>query len=384
MNNNCNWKNTYIDNLDYIPSEKQNKFYKNAYKSNTTTKANNFYSKNYQKYRNYQKENFINNFQFSPNSLESEHYKSFYPKNYMKSKKYYSNGYNNDEYYNYPSNKNNDFFNYENSINNNYNNEINEVQKEEKKLSFDSEISTNNSENLLNDEKTENNYEKEKPKKFGIKSIPHPQRKKNHGSCYISGKKLLPYQQKKEDKNFFKKERKLSISSNQNNFDSAKHSISTLNTSSSSYKEKEKNVFNEEKNITNKNENQIDELIIKDDNIMKNDNNNNVQKNKFDNNIEVEKFQPINPYLENTEILKVNVKTSKNETVIFKLRRFDDLFLTIKLFCEINSIDEKFIKPFIIKSLCTLNTIYQLYNSQISNEDIFVLKKIKKINDIEK
>ena len=70
-----------------------------------------------------------------------------------------------------------------------------------------------------------------------------------------------------------------------------------------------------------------------------------------------------------------------NRTVVFKLRRFDDLFLTIKLFCEINSIDEKLIKPLIIKSLCTINTIYQIYNSSISSENISILKRIKNIND---
>ena len=55
----------------------------------------------------------------------------------------------------------------------------------------------------------------------------------------------------------------------------------------------------------------------------------------------------INPIVENTEILEVNVKIAKDKSVVFKLRRFDDLFLTIKFFCEINSIDEKFIKYYL-------------------------------------
>ncbi len=85
----------------------------------------------------------------------------------------------------------------------------------------------------------------------------------------------------------------------------------------------------------------------------------------------------INPFTENTEILNVNVKISKNKSVIFKLRRFDDLFLTVKLFCEINSIDEKFMKPIIIKALCALNNIYQVFNTQIDENNI---KRIKMIN----
>lgn len=92
----------------------------------------------------------------------------------------------------------------------------------------------------------------------------------------------------------------------------------------------------------------------------------------------VEKYQG-NPDFENTVILNVNVKISKDKTAVFKLKRYDDLFLTIKLFCEINSIDEKLIKPLIIKSLSTLNTIYQVMNSKLNNEQINLLKKVKNI-----
>ena len=84
-----------------------------------------------------------------------------------------------------------------------------------------------------------------------------------------------------------------------------------------------------------------------------------------------------NPAFENTVILNVNVKISKDRTAIFKLKRFDDLFLTIKLFCEINSVDEKLIKPLIIKSLSTLNTIYQIMNSKLDEHQINTLKEIK-------
>ena len=160
----------------------------------------------------------------------------------------------------------------------------------------------------------------------------------------------------------------------QNNFDSAKHSISTLNTSSSSYKDKD--VLNEEKKNINSNEIKTNEFNLNECN-----NDTNVMKNKFDeiaNQNQNNKCQEINPIFENTEILKVNVKLSNNQIVIFKLRRFDDLFLTIKLFCEINSIEEKFIKPIIIKSLCTINTIYQIYNSQVSSENLDILREIKK------
>jgi hypothetical protein len=93
--------------------------------------------------------------------------------------------------------------------------------------------------------------------------------------------------------------------------------------------------------------------------------------------------QCMNPLIENTEILNIKVKIEKNNYVIFKLRRFDDLFLTVKLFCEINSIEEKLIKPIITMVLCGLNTIYQIYNTKLEINNIHILKKIKNSENID-
>ena len=72
----------------------------------------------------------------------------------------------------------------------------------------------------------------------------------------------------------------------------------------------------------------------------------------------------------------MNVKISKDKIVVFKLRRYDDLFNTVKLFCEINSIKEDLIKPIIIKSLEALNNIYKIYNWKMSKDDINQLNLI--------
>ena len=107
---------------------------------------------------------------------------------------------------------------------------------------------------------------------------------------------------------------------------------------------------------------------------------NNEPYNKF-NSVNNELITPImNPIVENTEILQVNVKIAKDKNVVFKLRRFDDLFLTVKLFCEINSIEEKLMKPIITKALCTLNSIYQVYNTQLDSKNIKVLQMLKIFN----
>jgi hypothetical protein len=55
---------------------------------------------------------------------------------------------------------------------------------------------------------------------------------------------------------------------------------------------------------------------------------------------------------ENIEVLGVKVKLTTNKKVWFRLKRYDDVFETIKVFCEINKIDDSLIKPLIIKSLC--------------------------------
>jgi len=93
--------------------------------------------------------------------------------------------------------------------------------------------------------------------------------------------------------------------------------------------------------------------------------------------------QSINPLIENTEILKIKVKIEKDKYLLFKLRRFDDLFLTVKLFCEINNIEEKLMKPIITMILCGLNSIYQIYNTKLDIDNIKILRLVKSYNNID-
>lgn len=344
-----NLKKRGFKNYDYRPY-KDNQIKYNKYDK---------YSSKHYKIEKYQKNNQLieinsNNLkndkdkeiQYAIQLINIEDTTSFYPKNYIKDESPPVDNTNNDSHLIYISlNNNKDFSISENSkfYNNNKKNE-NESQ------SFKHNIG--------------------KLKKFGIKSIPLPKVKKGKEAYFISRKKIQFYQNNiEEEENNFIKDRKLL---NNNNFDSAKHSISTLNSSSSSSC-KEKVRKNDEKKAY-VNENQIWEF-----NFDNNYQNNKIIKNKFENNSEI----GIKQNIYNTEILNVNIKISKNKNVVFKLRRFDDIFFTAKLFCEINSIDEKFIKPIIIKTLLALNTIYQVMNCQISSECISLLKKIKNINKFE-
>ena len=81
---------------------------------------------------------------------------------------------------------------------------------------------------------------------------------------------------------------------------------------------------------------------------------------------------------ENTEILEINVKMSETQILTFKIRRYDDMFKTVKIFCEINKLDIKLIRPFIIYIIRALNSIYGIYNLNLNYDEIEFLKDIKK------
>lgn len=105
---------------------------------------------------------------------------------------------------------------------------------------------------------------------------------------------------------------------------------------------------------------------------ISNKNNNGYSYNKF-----TEAWKIVNNENENTVILEIYVKINHHETALFKLKRYDDLFLTVKLFCEINHIDETLIKPIIIKALQAINSIYKAMNYNLSIDDKHELFHIK-------
>ena len=80
---------------------------------------------------------------------------------------------------------------------------------------------------------------------------------------------------------------------------------------------------------------------------------------------------------ENTDILEIYVKISEKKTLLFKIRRYDDMFKTVKIFCEINKLDTKLIRPIIIYIIKALNSIYGIYNLNLKSDEIKFLKYIK-------
>ena len=80
---------------------------------------------------------------------------------------------------------------------------------------------------------------------------------------------------------------------------------------------------------------------------------------------------------ENTDILDIKVKVAQNKTLNFKIRRYDDMFKTVKIFCEINKLDIKLIRPLIIYIIKALNSIYGIYNLRLRRDEIEFLKELK-------
>ena len=81
---------------------------------------------------------------------------------------------------------------------------------------------------------------------------------------------------------------------------------------------------------------------------------------------------------ENTDILEINVKVSQTDILTFKIRRFSKWFPIFFIICEINKLDIKLIRPFIIYIIRALNSIYGLYNLNLKKDEIEIIKDIRK------
>lgn len=82
---------------------------------------------------------------------------------------------------------------------------------------------------------------------------------------------------------------------------------------------------------------------------------------------------------ENTDILSINIKVSKDECLVFKIRRYDDMFKTVKMFCEINHLDSSLIRPLIISIIKALNAIYGVINMEICQNEITFLNQFRAV-----
>ena len=140
-------------------------------------------------------------------------------------------------------------------------------------------------------------------------------------------------------------------------------------------------------NIVIYNNNQYQNLysILNSYNIVKNMNNSFLPQNNFNNlfskNEENEQNENnhiiIDPKKENTCILEINLKVAKDKSYNFRLNRFDDLFETVQIFCQINDLSYNLYIPIIVNIMKALNSIYGIYNMKLSKKEIDELKILK-------
>jgi len=72
---------------------------------------------------------------------------------------------------------------------------------------------------------------------------------------------------------------------------------------------------------------------------------------------------------ENTIILTVKIKVGKNDIRSFNLKKYDDLFVSLEKFVNINKINQELVKPLVTKIFKTLNKIFWLINNKIGIYD---------------
>ena len=80
---------------------------------------------------------------------------------------------------------------------------------------------------------------------------------------------------------------------------------------------------------------------------------------------------------ENTVILEINIKISKDKIFNFKLRKYDDMFQVTKEACINNGISEDYINFFVLKIIKALNSIYGIYNLSLKEHEIKFLNDLK-------
>ena len=111
----------------------------------------------------------------------------------------------------------------------------------------------------------------------------------------------------------------------------------------------------------------------------KNLGNHNRQKSNrdFSNNNKINSKEKSNG--ENTVVLEIVIKVSKNENKIFKLRRYDNLFLKFEKFAESNNISQDLIRPLLSQIFGCLDKIFSVINNKIGNYDKEYLNSLNKL-----
>lgn len=85
------------------------------------------------------------------------------------------------------------------------------------------------------------------------------------------------------------------------------------------------------------------------------------------------------PQNDNTCILEIYLKLPKNQNLYFRLKRFDNLFETVQIFCQINELNSNLYFPIVINIMKALNSIFGIYNLKLNQKEINELEFFKEM-----
>ena len=172
-----------------------------------------------------------------------------------------------------------------------------------------------------------------------------------------------------------------------NNSNDDKIDLSNFNSnnsikSGSGSEKTEKSISNTEsiKTSSNKNVKSTDSTNGKNEKKIKNANNNitnGFQKKKYYNKFNSPKEN--NTTNENTVILTLKIKVAPNDFRTFNLKKYDDLFISLEKFFDLNKIKQDLVKPIVTKIFAALNKIFWLLNNKIGIYDLEYLNSLHKL-----
>ena len=102
----------------------------------------------------------------------------------------------------------------------------------------------------------------------------------------------------------------------------------------------------------------------------------NPQRKKYYNKFNSSKENSTN---ENTVILTLKIKVAKDDYRVFNLKKYDDLFISLEKFFDLNKIEQSLVKPIVTKIFTALNKIFWLLNNKIGIYDQEYLESLYKL-----
>ena len=175
-----------------------------------------------------------------------------------------------------------------------------------------------------------------------------------------------------KNKNNVEKEKKEKINTSDfNSNNSSKSKSSSDKTNSDSCKISSSN--NSNSNNSNALENSNNNLSLKSKHSK---NYGNPQRKKYFNKFNGAKENSTN---ENTVILTLKIKVAKDDFRVFNLKKYDDLFISLEKFFDLNKIEQSLVKPIVTKIFTALNKIFWLLNNKVGIYDQEYLTSLYKL-----